>query len=74
MGLYIHKKPLRLIKDGEVEGSGIFISNTYSLHCHHRNDSALRWAAVGGGEAVVERAKRSRASDGWSCAGWGPLR
>ena len=20
--------------------------NTYSLHCHHKNDSALRWAAV----------------------------
>ena len=23
-----------------------FISNTYSLHCYHQNDSALRWAAV----------------------------
>ena len=36
------QKPLRLIRDGEVGGSGIFISNTYSLHCHHQNDSAFR--------------------------------
>ena len=27
-------------------GSGIFIANTYSLHCLHQNDSASRWAAV----------------------------
>ena len=27
-------------------GGGIFIYNTYSLHPHHQNDSALRWAAV----------------------------
>ena len=27
-------------------GVGNSISNTYSLHCHHQNDSALRWAAV----------------------------
>ena len=40
------QKPLKLITDGEVGGSGIFISNTYSLRCHHQNDSALRWAAV----------------------------
>ena len=42
------QKPLKLIRDGEVggPGSGIFISNTYLLHCHHRNDSALRRAAV----------------------------
>ena len=40
------QKPLRLIRDGEVEGSGIFISNTCSLHCHCQNDFALRWAAV----------------------------
>ena len=38
--------PLRLLRDGEVGGSGILMSNTYSLHCHHQNDSALRWAAV----------------------------
>ena len=37
------QKPLRLIRDGEVGGSGIFISNTY---CHHQNDPALRRAAV----------------------------
>ena len=40
------QKPLRLIRDGEVRGVTNFISNTYSLHCHHQNDSALRWAVV----------------------------
>ena len=41
------QKPLRLISDGDVGGSGIFfIPKTYTLHCHHQNDSALRWAAV----------------------------
>ena len=40
------QKPSRLIRDGRVGGSGIFISNTYFLHCHHQNDSALRWAAL----------------------------
>ena len=39
------QKPLRLIRDGEVGGMGIS-PNTYSLNCHHQNDSALRWAAV----------------------------
>ena len=32
------QKPLRLIRDGKVgggEGGENFISNTYSLHCHH---------------------------------------
>ena len=36
------QKPLRFIWDGEVGGSGIFISNIHSLHCHHQNDSALK--------------------------------
>ena len=36
------QKPFRLSRDGEVGGSGIFIFNTYSLHCRHQNDSALR--------------------------------
>ena len=42
------QKQLRLLRDGEVGGGGVrsFISNTYSLHCHHQNDSALRWAVV----------------------------
>ena len=40
------QKPLRLIRVGEVGGSGIFISNTYLLYCHHQNDSALRWVVV----------------------------
>ena len=44
------QKPLKLIRDGEIEGSGIFIPNTYSLHCHHQTDSALTWAAV---EAIL---------------------
>ena len=39
------QKPLRFIRDGEVGGSVIFIPNTYSLHCHHQNDSALRWGS-----------------------------
>ena len=40
------QKPFRLIRDGEVGGSGIYVSNTYSRRCHHQNDSALRRAAV----------------------------
>ena len=40
------QKPLRLIRDGEVGGSGILYFNTYSLHCHHQNDSALKWAVA----------------------------
>ena len=27
-------------------GGKSFISNTYSLHCHHQNDSAWSWAVV----------------------------
>ena len=27
-------------------GGGNFISNICSLHCHHQNDSALKWAVV----------------------------
>ena len=46
VGLYVHKKTFRLIRDGDGGGSGIFISNTHSLHCHHLNDSELRCAAV----------------------------
>ena len=41
------QKPVRLIRDGEAGGSGIFISNTYSFSRHHRNDFTL-------GRAVVE--------------------
>ena len=40
------QKPLRLLRDGEVGRFRNFISNTYSLHCHHLNDSALMWAVV----------------------------
>ena len=31
---------------GKLRGQEIYISNTYSLYCHHQNDSALRWAVV----------------------------
>ena len=41
------QKTLRLVRDEEVGGSGIFISNTYLLRCHHQAYSALRWTAVG---------------------------
>ena len=47
------QKPFRLIRHGEVWGSEIVISNTYTLHCHHQNDSALRWAAVWAVLAVI---------------------
>ena len=42
MGLELRpQKPLRLTRDGEVGGGeGIFISNTYSLHCYRQKDSA----------------------------------
>ena len=41
------QKPLWVIRNKEGGGGvGNFIFNTYSLHCHHQNDSALRWAVV----------------------------
>ena len=40
------QKPFKLIRDEEIGGLEIFISKTYSLHCYHQNDSALRWAVV----------------------------
>ena len=43
LGALRPQKPLRLIRDGEVGGSGSFISNTCSLHCHHQNDAAIRY-------------------------------
>ena len=45
-GVVRPQKPLWLVRDGEVGGSGILISNTYSLRCHNQNDSTLRWAVV----------------------------
>ena len=42
-GALFPQKPLTLIRDGEVGGSGSFISNTCSLHCHHQNDAAIRY-------------------------------
>ena len=35
------QKPLRLIKDREVRGSGILYLTPQSRRCHHRNGSAL---------------------------------
>ena len=46
MGLYVHRNHSGLLGTGKLGGSRIFISYNYSLHCHHQNDSALRWAAV----------------------------
>ena len=41
------QKPLRLIRDEEVRGLGILnLTPTHYLHCHHQNDSALKWAVV----------------------------
>ena len=31
---------------GSLGVGNFFISNTFSIYCHHQNDSALRWAAV----------------------------
>ena len=46
MGLDVHNKLLRLIRDGVkwglvVGGWGYLCPTTYSLHCHHQNDCAL---------------------------------
>ena len=50
IGLHVHTNLLRLIRDGAVGGgereNGYLCPTTYSLHCHHQNDSALRRAAV----------------------------
>ena len=45
-GLNVHINLLRLIRDGGKWGDGYLCPTTYSLHCHHQNDSAIRWAAV----------------------------
>ena len=44
--LAVKRLMLMIMRDGEIGVSGIFISKTYSLHCHHQNNSALRWEAV----------------------------
>ena len=49
MELYVYRNHSGLSGTGKLGGgeeADIFISNIYSLHCHHQNDSALRWAAV----------------------------
>ena len=76
------QKPLRLIRDQEIGGSGIFISNNYSLHCHHQNDSALRWAAVWAilmfhllcgksHKTSVHKAQFLKGKESWSGLNWG---
>ena len=45
-GLYVRTNHKGVLWTGRFGGSGNFVSNTYSLHCHHQNDSALRWAVV----------------------------
>ena len=47
MGLCVQKNLEGLLGTGKLGGQEFFfISDTYSLHCHHQNDSALRWAVV----------------------------
>ena len=38
-GLNVHSNLLLLIRDGGKWGDGYLCPTTYSLHCHHRNDS-----------------------------------
>ena len=45
-GLYVHRNRSGLLGTGRLGGVNNYISNTYSLHCHHQNDSASRWAVV----------------------------
>ena len=54
-GVVRPQKPLRLVRDGEVGGSGILISNTYSLHCHHQNDSVALQGALSNNILVDEK-------------------
>ena len=46
MRFNVHSNFLRLIREGGKWGDGYLYSTTFSLHCHHQNDFALRWAAV----------------------------
>ena len=46
VGLYVHRNHSGLLGTGKLGGSGLFISNTYSPHCHQQNSSALRRPAV----------------------------
>ena len=53
MVLNVHTETIRLIRDGETGGKGVWRwgerERIYlSLHCHHQNDSipALRWATM----------------------------
>ena len=48
IGLNVHSNLSRLIRDGGKwgGGDGYLCPTMYSLHCHHQNDSVLRWAAV----------------------------
>ena len=46
MGLNFHSNLFRLNRDGGKLGDGYLCPTTYSLHCHHKTDSVLRWAAV----------------------------
>ena len=46
LGLNVHSNLLRLIRDLGMWGDGYLCPTTYSPHCQHQNDSALRQAAV----------------------------
>ena len=45
-GLNVHSSLVGLIRYGGKLRDGYLCPTTYSLHCHHQNDSALRRAAV----------------------------
>ena len=45
-GLDVHRNHSGLLGTGRLGGFRNYISNTYSLHCHHQNDSALKWAIL----------------------------
>ena len=46
MGLNVNSNLLRLIRDLGMWGDGYLCPTTYSPHCQHQNDSALRRAAA----------------------------
>ena len=43
---FTYTETIKAYQGRESWGVRNFIPNTYSLHIHHQNDSALRWAAV----------------------------
>ena len=87
-GLNIHSNLLQLTRDGGNGGWGVVVvgylcTTTYSLHCYHQNNSALRWAAVwyiltfhqlcGQSHKTVSiRPRCLKRKESWSGLNWGP--